>query len=161
MNPNLINFVQKLTIKRNGKNQDSEDISQEVFINLILEGITEIEGNELRINHLIHYHLNKLNRTKKRFNQVDTVEAFDRLIEPSTVICNTESIESYFNDFKAESSIKPLDLDLFYSVKFLRIPYKELCEDNGTNRKRVNRVYVKFKSYLDALGVKLDSFYDE
>tara|TARA_R110002020_G_scaffold108015_4_gene250624 strand:+ start:4144 stop:4632 length:489 start_codon:yes stop_codon:yes gene_type:complete len=161
MNPNLIDFVQKLTIKRVGKkNQDAEDIAQETFINLHLEGITEIEGNEFRINHLIQYHLNKLNRVKKKFTQIDNSETFDSLLDVETTVCNTAMIETYFNEFRIDSKIREEDLELYYSVKHLRIPYKELTIDNATSRKKVNRVYVKFKDWLADKGVKLDRFYE-
>ncbi|WP_339702276.1 hypothetical protein, partial [Algoriphagus aquimarinus] len=76
MDKNLIDFITKLSIKRVGKkNADAEDVASETFINVILEGIDKIEGNELRLNHLICYHLNKLNRTNKKFTQIDSTEA--------------------------------------------------------------------------------------
>ncbi len=158
---NLIDFVQKLTIKRLGKNnQDAEDIAQEVFINLHLEGITEPRGNELRINHLIQYHINKVNRTSRKFIQVDDNESFDSLLDIETSICNSSMIESFFKDFRKDSKIRESDLELCYNVKLLNIPYSELCAETGTNRKRVNRVYSKFKKWLECKGITLDSFYE-
>ena len=161
MDKNLIDFITKLSIKRVGKkNADAEDVASETFINVILEGIDKIEGNELRLNHLICYHLNKLNRTNKKFTQIDSTEAFDSFLDVETTTCNTSLIETYYNEFRNESNAREADLELCYNIKFLKIPYVEASADTPTERKKVNRVYVKFKEWLDIKGVKLDSFYE-
>lgn len=163
MDKNLVDFVQKLAIKRLGKkNADTEDIAQEVFINLHLEGITEIEGNELRINHLVVYHMNKLKRLNNKYQGIENQEQFDKLQDVNTSTCDTQKIIHLFNEFREVSDFKEKDLDLFYNVKFLKIPYKETgFSDNATTRKKVNRILVKFKNYLSKQGIKLEDFYED
>lgn len=163
MDKNLVDFVQKLAIKRLGKkNADTEDIAQEVFINLHLEGITEIEGNELRINHLVVYHMNKLKRLNNKYQGIENQEQFDKLQDLETSTCDTQKIINLFNEFREISDFKEKDLDLFYNVKFLKIPYKETgFSDNATTRKKVNRILVKFKNYLSKQGIKLEDFYED
>jgi len=163
MDKNLVDFVQKLAIKRLGKkNSDTDDIAQEVFINLHLEGITDIEGNELRINHLVVYHMNKLKRLNNKYQPIENSEHFDKLQEAETTFCDTEKIRQLFEEFREGSDFKEKDLDLFYNVKFLKIPYKETgYSDNATTRKKVNRILVKFKHYLTKQGIRLEDFYEE
>lgn len=163
MDKNLVDFVQKLAIKRLGKkNADTEDIAQEVFINLHLEGITEIEGNELRINHLVVYHMNKLKRLNNKYQGIENQEQFDKLQDLETSTCDTQKIINLFNEFREISDFKEKDLDLFYNVKFLKTPYKETgYSDNATTRKKVNRILVKFKNYLSKQGIKLEDFYED
>ncbi|MEB2775241.1 hypothetical protein SYJ56_07970 [Algoriphagus sp. D3-2-R+10] len=169
MDSNFLQFVTKLTVKRHRKNNDdTKDIIQESLIQLWEKGINQIEDNELKINHIIVYNINKFNRiyNNNKIITVDNNYYFDSkqdLNPPTKFDFNIDKIYDMYSEFLAEYGNDFIDenLRMFYSIKFEKASYKELGKDTPTNRKKVSDIYIAFKNYLFEKNIELTDFFDE
>lgn len=167
MNKNLIDFTTKLVYKNKTKlknlrlkDYDVEDAIQNSLLQVIEENITEIEGNELRINHIVVYNINLLNnRNAKDYKLIIRGIEIENE-EYEDVVCNTNLIHQHFQNFLHCNTINSNHLSIFEKIKFEGLKYKEVGEDDY-NRKIVSRIMQKFKTYLKNKKIKLSDFYNE
>lgn len=165
MDKDLINFVNALINKRlksNFKSIDRSDISQNVLIELFEKNINSIDGNQLVINGIIQYHLNKERRKSSKIVYFDQESFFDYVQEKTEFhTCNTNYLIDLWDDFVVNNTdIKIEHLQLFENIKILKKSYKECGANTSTDRKNVSRVYLRFKKFLKNKNVKLEDFYE-
>lgn len=169
MDNNLINFITKLSYKNSSKlknprlkEYDIEDVIQNSLLQIYQEGITSIEDNQLRINHIIVYQINLINNKNAKDYKIIS-KGIEELNEDfENFKCNYNKLNKIFVEFIYDNpSIKSEHLELFRKIKLENNKYKDVTINNGTNRKTVKRVMDKFKIYLQKKNIKLIDFYNE
>jgi hypothetical protein len=155
MNPDLIEYITKITKKRCGSKYQtfSEDIIQEVLIKCIEEKIEDL----LLINHWVVYFLNKEKR--QSFKKISILPKHDFIEDVS--FFDSNKVKDLFIAFIAQTKIKAEHIDLFIKVKFRKMKYKELgVKNENIASVYVWRTYKAFKEYLNSRNIKLIDFYD-
>ncbi|MCH7396551.1 hypothetical protein MM236_01065 [Belliella sp. DSM 107340] len=161
MQNDLIEFVQKLAHKVVQKNnRHYEDVIQDTLITLFEENINEVDGNELRVNHLLTYHFNRYHRKDRKELRYGNISKFDS-VEVSVDNIDANKLNDIYLVYKNQTKMKAENLELFFKIKFLKLKYKDINADTATNRKIVNRVFSDFKKYLIKNNIELNHFFDE
>jgi hypothetical protein len=163
MNNDLINFINALINKRlrylNNINKD--DLTGDVILEVLEKGIEKVEDNQLTINGIIAYHINKAIRYNKKIYNWSEDIYFDINQEKNELYeCQYNKLEEIFNSFKNDNpKLNQKHLHLFELIKINGMSYKDIG-DNVSDRKRVERIFTKFKNYIKEKNIKLIDFYE-